>query len=140
MGPEDIIETAFNGKPIIDTQVEKNNLVDVTEYGYSLWLRYMTRYPVVMPNGKNSPWYTVARLTNKKLYTNVDVGDRVLAVFLGQGFYQFTTNDVVSANPNIFRNVPFVGDIEGQWIYIYYSYTQRKSESVGYIQYSSGDV
>jgi hypothetical protein len=87
MGPEDIIETAFNGKPIIDTQVDKNNLDVVTEYGNSFWVRYMTRYPVVVPNGKNSPWFTVARLTNKKLYTNVDIGDRVLTVFLGQGSY-----------------------------------------------------
>jgi len=37
--------------------------VSFTEYGYGFWARFLTAYPVKLPNGKNAPWYFMARLT-----------------------------------------------------------------------------
>jgi hypothetical protein len=51
------------------------------EYGYGFWMRFLTAYPVRMINGKNAPWYFVARLTSNKNYGNIGMGDRLLAVW-----------------------------------------------------------
>lgn len=35
----------------------------IEEYGYGFWLRFLTLYPERLLQGKNAPWYFVARLT-----------------------------------------------------------------------------
>jgi hypothetical protein len=64
MGPDAIVPAGFNKPPVVDTKVAKADLIDVKEYGYSVWFRYITNFPSVMPTGKDKPWYIVARLTN----------------------------------------------------------------------------
>jgi hypothetical protein len=81
---------------------------DTTQYGYAYWFRYTTWYPVVQTTGKSDAWYVMSRLTisNPQVdYSNL--GDRVLAIWQGQGFYHFTTYDTVTNNYNLQYNVPF---------------------------------
>jgi len=51
------------------------------EYGYGFWMRFLTTYPKRLINGKNGPWYFVARLTSNKPHDDVGMGDRLLAIW-----------------------------------------------------------
>ena len=42
-------------------------------------MRFLTTYPKRLENGKNAPWYFVARLTSNKPYDDANMGDRLLA-------------------------------------------------------------
>lgn len=64
-------------------KVLKEDLKDTREYGYGFWLRYLTRYPVPMMAGKREPWYFVSRLTRNNPNSNIGLGDRTLAIWLG---------------------------------------------------------
>jgi hypothetical protein len=46
---------------------------------------------------------------------------------------------VKTENNNLIRNVPY-GSIEGVWTFVYFSYTNRVSKAVGFIQYGGGDI
>ena len=107
--------------------MEGDKLKDVRQYGYGFWFRYLTRYPVPLFQGKKEPWYFISRLTNKPKYGNVEMGDRVLAVWQGLQSYAFITNDVKSGNPNIVKSIPYGTEIEGLWTYFYYSYSSIKN-------------
>lgn len=50
-------------------------------------------YPKFLPNGKDAPWYFVSRLSANQKDENINMGDRLLAVWLGKGYYHFTTCD-----------------------------------------------
>lgn len=63
------------------------------EYGYGYWAKFLLGYPKLMPNGKDAPWYFVSRLSANKNDENINMGDRLLAVWLGKGYYHFTTCD-----------------------------------------------
>ena len=56
-------------------------MLDASEYGYGFWMRYLTRYPVVLTNGKTDPWYFISRLTMNDPYGNIGFGDRMLGVW-----------------------------------------------------------
>lgn len=75
------MNAAYNKKPVIDTVVEGEDLDDPSEYGYGFWMRFLTRYPAPLYSGKNAPWYFVSRMTKNNPYKNVELGDRVLAIF-----------------------------------------------------------
>jgi hypothetical protein len=51
------------------------------EYGYGFWMRFLTTYPVRLENGKNAPWYFLARLTKNTPYDDIGMGDRMLAMW-----------------------------------------------------------
>ncbi len=89
-------------------------------------------------NGKNAPWYFVSRLTRNDPYGNIELGDRVLAIWLGQGGYYFITQDDKSKNNNVFKPIAY-DDIEGVWTYIYFSYSSKQNLAVGLIKYGNGD-
>lgn len=44
-------------------------------------MRFLTTYPERLENGKNAPWYFVARLTKNIPYEDVGMGDRLLAIW-----------------------------------------------------------
>ncbi len=67
----------------------------------------MTRYPEPLWDGKNAPWYFVSRLTSNNPYKNNEMGDRTLAVFLGEDSYYFATNDINTDNPNVSKDVNY---------------------------------
>lgn len=56
-------------------------LQDVREYGYQFWMRFLTRHPVPLYQGKKEPWYFISRLTSNKDYKNAEKGDRLLAIW-----------------------------------------------------------
>ena len=62
------------------------------------------------------------------------MGDRLLAIWLGQGYYQFATCDYNKNKPNVISNINYP-DIEGLWTYVYYSYSDSKA--VGFIKYGN---
>lgn len=88
------------GEPLVTKESESKD-VPFKEYGYGLWVRFMIAYPVKLPNGKDAPWYFVSRLTSNKAYSNLENGDRLLAVWLGKGYYHMTTCDSEKKNPNM---------------------------------------
>ena len=63
------------------------------------------------------------------------MGDRLLAIWQGNGFYHFTTCNVEGNNPNVIVNNNFPTDIEGLWTYVYYSYSRTNRRAVGFIKY-----
>ena len=44
-------------------------------------MRFLTAYPDRLLNGKNAPWYFVSRLTSNMNYKNIEMGDRLLAIW-----------------------------------------------------------
>ena len=86
-------------------------------------MRFLTLYPKELIKGKDAPWYFISRLTRNKNYENMKLGDRVLALWQGAGYYHFTTYDIDGLKPNVLLNVDYPNDIEGVWTYIYYSYS-----------------
>lgn len=44
-------------------------------------MRFLTTYPVRLVNGKNAPWYFVARLTKNTPVKDGAMGDRMLAIW-----------------------------------------------------------
>jgi hypothetical protein len=42
-------------------------------------------------------------------------------------------------NPNIFKPVTY-GDIEGVWTYVYFSYSGKLNQAVGFIKYGTEEV
>ncbi|CAD8140693.1 unnamed protein product [Paramecium octaurelia] len=125
-----------DNKPKVDETKESEE--DLVEYGYGFWARFLSAYPVRLLNGKNAPWYFVSRLTSNQNYGNIAMGDRTLAVWLGQGYYHFTTCDKKSNNPNVIQNINYPNDIEGVWTYIYYSYSAQENKAIAFIKY--GDL
>lgn len=101
------------------------------EYGYGFWLRFLTAYPSRLMEGKNAPWYFVARLSSNFPIQNNRVGDRLLAIWQGTDYYHFTTCDEPKNQWNIIQNTNF-GDIEGVWTFIYYSYSVQQKRAVGF--------
>ncbi|CAD8123997.1 unnamed protein product [Paramecium sonneborni] len=136
MGDETIVDSAYDDvKPLADIEATPENLKDIREYGYSYWVRYLSRHPKPMYQGKSEPWYFMSRLTVNKQYQNVEKGDRLLAIWQGQGAYTFITNDYKSNNWNLNKNIEY-GDIEGVWTYIYFSYSSITSQAVGFVKYT----
>lgn len=67
------------------------------------------------------------------------MGDRLLAMWQGQGYYHFTTCDGEKNLVNLVSNVNY-GDIEGVWTYVYYSYSRDARRAVGFVKYGeNGD-
>jgi hypothetical protein len=58
---------------------------------------------------------------------------------LGTDGYYFITMDDKTSNPNVFKSIPY-GDIEGVWSYVYFSYSSKVNQAVGFIKYGTSDV
>lgn len=86
-----------------------------------------------MKLGNRAPWSIIARLSRNADYADARVGDRTLAVWLGDGFYHFTTYD--GGNPNFNQNIGHPADIEGVWTFIHFSHSIEKKKSVAFIKF-----
>jgi hypothetical protein len=97
-------------------------LEGVTEYGYGLWTRWLMTTPTRVI--EKQPWHQLIRLSNTRKYEDMSAfGNRVLAIWVGKGYYHFTTYDKKANKVNVWQNVNYKDDLEGNWNYIYYSYT-----------------
>lgn len=73
---------------------------------------------------EKSPFHQLIRLTNTEKYEdNVALGNRVLAIWAGKGYYHFTTYDKKTNKASISANTNYDDYLEGHWNYIYYSFT-----------------
>ena len=98
----------------------------------------MTRHPEPLWDGKNAPRYFISRLTYNNPYNNNGLGDRVLAVFLGEDSYYFYTYDENTKNLNVNKPITFM-DIESEWTYVYYSYSHKMRKVIGFV-YKGNDI
>jgi len=87
--------------------------------------------------GKNAPWYQLARLTINKNWVDANFGDRLLAMWQGNGYYHYTTCNSDNNQPNYNVNINYPDDIEGLWTYVYYSHGKAAKRSVGFIKYGN---
>ena len=94
---------------------EWDDLNGVKEYCFGFWIRYLAKFPIAMKLGNRAPYSIIARLSRNSEYGDVRVGDRTLAVWLGDGFYHFSTYD--GENPNYNQNINHPADIEGLWTF-----------------------
>lgn len=95
----------------------------------------MLAYPKLLPTGKSAPWYFVSRLSMNKKDENNQMGDRLLAIWLGKGYYHFTTCDEAKKEPNAVQNVNYPADIDGLWTFVYYSYSAKEKKAIGFIKF-----
>ncbi|CAD8155329.1 unnamed protein product [Paramecium pentaurelia] len=121
-------------------QKERNKPEPFTEYGYGYWAKFQLAYPQFLPSGKNEIWYFVSRLSANQNDQDITMGDRLLAIWLGKGYYLFTTCDQPSDEPNNHQIVNYPEDFDGIWTYIYYSYSVEKKKAVAFIKFGSGDL
>jgi hypothetical protein len=129
--PENAVPKPEFNKVLTSDQIPLNT----NEYGYGFWFRYLTRYPFIQWAGKNQAWYVVSRLTSNEKNDNAGFGDRVLAIWQGQGYYHYTTCNAADGNPNFTANINYPEDIEGLWAYVYYSHGRQAKRSVGFIKF-----
>ena len=69
----------------------------------------------------------ISRLTINKEHTNFQKGDRVLAVWLGLGYYHFTT--YTKHNNNLYANINYGSHLEGVWNFIYFAYKSGSAKA-----------
>lgn len=60
------------------------------------------------------------------------MGDRVLAIFLAPGYYQYSTNDYRTNTADVSNRMTY-GDIEGVWTYTYFSYSILNKAAVAFL-------
>lgn len=123
---------------VYDLEFEKE-IGGVQEYGYGFWSRWLQTTPsrVLI----KQPWHTLIRLSNQRKYNDMtNNGDRVLAIWVGKGFYHFTTYDQKANQVNIVQNVDYKDQLEGRWNFIYYSYTKQDTpRAVGFVVFGDLD-
>ena len=88
-----------------------------------------------------APFNHLIRLTNTdKFEDNVELGNRVLAIWVGKGYYHFTTYNKALNKVSISQNIDYSDYLEGNWNYIYFSFTTKdnKPRAVGFILF--GDL
>lgn len=100
----------------------------------------MLAYPKLLPTGKSAPWYFVSRLSMNKKDENNQMGDRLLAIWLGKGYYHFTTCDEAKKEPNAVQNVNYPADIDGLWTFVYYSYSAKEKKAIGFIKFGEQEI
>jgi len=60
----------------------------------------------------------------------------VLAIWTGKGYYHFTTYDKKTNKASISANTNYDDFMEGNWNYIYYSFTaQDQPRAVGFVHF-----
>jgi hypothetical protein len=84
-----------------DGDTPETNIDGLSEYAFGFWFRYLTAYPQHLY--EKPQWLQLARLTsNKDVEDATKTGDRTLAVFIGKGFYHFTTYSMIGPKASIF--------------------------------------
>jgi len=81
-----------------DVTYEDDSISGLTEYAYGMWTRFVW-------NGKEKligkpAWMALSRLTLNEDYQRDAgaVGDRALAIWVGAGYYHFTTSTPGNVN------------------------------------------
>lgn len=80
----------------------------------------------------------MARLTKNEKLGDVGVGDRTLALWLGRGYYTFTTYS--GGNANIWKNINHPVDIEGVWTFVYHSHSLTQKQSTAFLKFGDSKI
>lgn len=61
-----------------------------------------------------------------------------MSVFVGRGYYHFSTYDTVRELPNVYANIDYGLELEGYWTFIYFGYKRfyEIPRAVGYVYFS----
>lgn len=105
---------------------EDGSINGITEYGYGFWSRFLW-------NGEtakliNKPvWMGLSRLSVNRDFSDLSrPGDRCLAIWVGSGYYHFTTTN--GGVTNQISNINYDTFLDGQWIYIHFGYERVDSD------------
>lgn len=95
-------------------EADDNQINGITEYGYGFWSRWLWNGPTSKMVTK-PVWTGLSRLT---IYENYEgdarsLGDRTLAIWVGAGYYHFTTYGIAPANVNFWNNVDYQVQLDG---------------------------
>jgi len=74
-------------------------------------------------------------MTTSTVYQDVaKLGNRVLSVYVGKGYYQYSTYDVARDLALVTGNIDYDQELEGYWNFIYFGYRRTLVEprAVGY--------
>jgi len=82
-------------------------------------------------------WYTISRFTMNRNHADAGYADRGLAIWLGPGYYHFTT--YTNNNNNMVQNIEYTTRLDGEWNYIHYAYkrlTSTTGNAKGWVYFS----
>ena len=103
--------------------------------GFGFWSRDLTAAPKRLL--KKPSWMMLARFTVTKEYQDMkDLGDRTLAIFIGKGFYHFTTYNMNNNAVNNIQNIDYGSALEGVWNFIYFSYSGSRLQATGFVKFA----
>jgi hypothetical protein len=84
-----------------------------------MWTRFVWNGDVKLLD--KPAWMGLTRMTTNRNYKDAtSAGDRTLAIWVGAGFYLFTT--YTTDNVNVYANVDYGMNLDGQWNFVYYCY------------------
>ena len=130
-------DSAFS-EDIGDT--DEHTLNGILEYGIGFWSKFLF-------NGKKQliekpDWMGLVRVATHRDFQGDDKpGDRTLAVFVGRGFYQFSTYN--NEKPIIFDNIAYDLNLDGEWTYIQFGYvreTDKSGKAKGYVYFQNQNI
>lgn len=102
---EELLKVPFDSTdPIINEETEEKDdfkLNGINEYAWGVWSRWSRTGPKNMPN--KYEFHSLARFTTNRNHKDLQMKDRTLAVWVGTGFYHFTTYTIEKgkAEPNL---------------------------------------
>jgi hypothetical protein len=83
-----------------------------------MWSRWSRTGPISLFT--KADWHTLARLTVNRKHGDAGHKDRTLAIWVGRGYYHFTT--YTTGNPNIIQNINYKDQLDGKWNFIFFGY------------------
>lgn len=133
----DLVFTPENQEEVIDVDQDDNEkkayeveiehgddtpIHGAKQYGYGMWTRWLY-------NGytgkvvQKAPWHGLSRFTVNRGFGDVaSHGDRTLAIWIGQGYYHFTTHDTITNRVNYYQNIDYGLELDNNWVYVYFCY------------------
>lgn len=147
-----ILSSAYNQNTAVITEEwgldqlsDGKTLVNGKAYGYGLWTRYLTTYPVRQLTGNNRKVNIIGLMTQNSPYTKgVNYGDRLLLLWMdgNSNAYQYTTYSTLTNKVTISSNIPYpyttTGLVEGVWVYLYICYQQSSQTMFGFMKSPAG--
>jgi len=112
--------------------VDSNGAHEYAWYGWNKW------------EGHKDEWNIIGRLTWSEKHTNLDWwNDRILTVWAGAGWLQFSTNHFRPGGPDVFsqyfltNNIGW-GNVYYNWFFLYIGYSYTEKRATAYLKFADG--